>query len=84
MLLPVEVNDEGEDTPIWVRNNEKKFTVKSVYNHLFDMYLDRSFKHLWKGKIPLKIKIWFWLVWHNVIATKDNMIKRKFTGDPLC
>lgn len=52
MLLPVEMNDEGEDTPIWVWNNKKKFTVKSVYNHWFDMYLDRSFKHCGKPRFP--------------------------------
>jgi hypothetical protein len=37
--------------------------------------VDRSFKQLWKARIPLKIKIWLWLIWHNAIATKDNMKK---------
>lgn len=72
----MEIRDESEDIPIWIWNNKKKFTVKSVYNHLFDIHLDRSFKHLWKAKIPLKIKIWLWLIWHNAIATKDNMLKK--------
>jgi hypothetical protein len=42
--------------------------------------IDRSFKHLWKSRKPLKIKIWFWLIWHNAIATKDNMKRRKWVG----
>jgi hypothetical protein len=40
--------------------------------------VDRSFKQLWKAQIPLKIEIWLWLIWHNDIATKDNMKKRKW------
>lgn len=42
-------------------------------------HLDISGKQL-----PLKIKFWLWLIWHNAIATTDNMIKRKWAGDPLC
>jgi hypothetical protein len=36
---------------------------------------------LWKNKIPLKIKVWLWLIWHNAIATKDNLLKMNWTGD---
>lgn len=84
ILLPVDIRDVGEDIPRWTWNSKKKFTVKSVFNHLYDMGQDRSFKHLWKAEIPLKIKIWSWLIWHNAIATKDNMLKRNWAGDPLC
>jgi hypothetical protein len=31
---------------------------------------------MWKSKIPLKIKLWLWLIWHDAIATKDNLLKR--------
>jgi hypothetical protein len=39
---------------------------------------------MWKSKIPLKIKIWLSLIWHNTIATKDNLLKRNWTGNPCC
>jgi hypothetical protein len=39
---------------------------------------------LWKSKIPLKIKIWLWLIWHNTIATKDNLLKRNWLGSASC
>jgi hypothetical protein len=39
---------------------------------------------MWKSMIPLKIKIWLWLIWHNAIATKNSLIRRNWTGDPLC
>lgn len=38
-----------------------------------------SFKIIWKGKVPAKIKVFIWLVENNAILTnKDNMIKRKW------
>jgi hypothetical protein len=37
--------------------------------------VDRSFKQLWKAQIPLKIKIYLWLMWHNALARNDNMKK---------
>jgi hypothetical protein len=58
--------------------------VKSLYNKLSSEGIDRSFKQLWKSRIPLKIKIWLWLIWQNAIATKDNMKKRKWVGSFDC
>jgi hypothetical protein len=55
-----------------------------VYKDLSKAGIDRSFKHLWKAKIRLKIKVWLWLIWHNVIATKDTMAERGWTGNPFC
>jgi hypothetical protein len=55
-----------------------------MYNHLCRSGVDRSFRHLWKSKISLKIKIWLWLIWHNVIATKDNLLKRNWSGSASC
>jgi hypothetical protein len=72
------------DKPKWKWTKSRQFTVKSVYKQICRNGIDRSFKHLWKSKIPLKIKIWLWLIWHNAIATKDNLLKRNWNGDPLC
>jgi hypothetical protein len=55
-----------------------------VYKDLSKAGIDRSFKHLRKAKIPLKIKVWLWLIWHNAIATKDTMTERGWTGNPFC
>jgi hypothetical protein len=60
-----------------------KFSVKSLYKQLWSNEVDGSFRHPWKSKIPLKIKVCMWLIWHNVIARKDNMLKRNWTEDPL-
>uniref|UniRef100_A0A453N948 Reverse transcriptase zinc-binding domain-containing protein n=1 Tax=Aegilops tauschii subsp. strangulata TaxID=200361 RepID=A0A453N948_AEGTS len=55
------------------------------------MYLDvinsssipRS-KHVWKVKVPLKIKVFMWFVHKQVILTKDNLAKRNWTGSTRC
>jgi hypothetical protein len=74
---------QGNDCPIWDWTKNKQFTVKSVYKDLSNTGIDRSFKHLWKAKIPLKIKVWLWLIWHNAIVTKDTMSERGWTGNPF-
>jgi hypothetical protein len=55
-----------------------------MYKNLCSNGVDQSFKHLWKAKLPLKIKIWLWLIWHNAIASKDNMSKRGWTRNTKC
>jgi hypothetical protein len=40
-----------------------------------------SNKKIWKVKIPLKIKIFMWLMNQNTILTKDNLLKRNWQGD---
>ncbi|PNT60803.1 hypothetical protein BRADI_5g05195v3 [Brachypodium distachyon] len=72
------------DHPKWKWTKAGIFSVKSMYSHLTNRGPDRTFRHLWKAKIPLKIKIWMWLIWHDAIATKDNMKKQKWEGDYKC
>jgi hypothetical protein len=72
------------DVPVWDWTKNGQFTIKSVYKDLSKAGIDRSFKHLWKAKIPLKIKVWLWLISHNAIATKDTMLERGWTGNPFC
>lgn len=70
--------------PKWKWTKSGNYSVKSLYDNLAWGGRDRSFRHLWKAKIPHKIKVWLWLIWHNAIATKDNMLKRKWSGDTTC
>jgi hypothetical protein len=43
-----------------------KFPLKPLFEKLTIVGLDRQ---LWKYKLPIKIEIWLWLIWHNAIAT---------------
>jgi len=55
-----------------------------MYNALTRSDAGIYHKILWKGKIPTKIKIFMWLLMNDAILTKDNLLKRKWQGDPTC
>jgi hypothetical protein len=61
-----------------------KFSVKSVYNGLTKNDSGLYHKRIWKGKIPPKIKIFLWLLYNDAVLTKDNLIRRRWIGDPKC
>jgi hypothetical protein len=73
-ILRIVALSAENDKPIWKWSKNGQF--KSMYMNICSNGVDRTFKHQWKAKIPLKIKIWLWLIWHNAIATKDNMLRR--------
>jgi hypothetical protein len=41
-------------------------------------------KFLWKTKIPMKVRIFLWLMIKCSVLTKDNLLRRGWTGDPHC
>jgi hypothetical protein len=43
-----------------------------------------AYREIWKAKIPLKIKIFMWLVAQKAILTKDNMLIKNWKGDLGC
>jgi len=83
LLNSFAVNSEN-DKPRWKRGNNGIFSVKSVYDHLCSNETGANYNLIWKAKIPLKIKVWLWLIEHNAILTKDNLAKRNWTGDMQC
>lgn len=38
----------------------------------------------WQLPVPPKIRIFMWLVSHNTILTKDNLVKKGWTGSTQC
>jgi hypothetical protein len=77
------LNDEKEQS-LWKWTSSRKFTVKSVYEHLTKDGRGESNKRIRKAKIPEKIKIFMWLAEQKAILTKDNLIRRKWKGSPGC
>lgn len=62
-----------------------KFTVHSLYQWLeYGGIKNRSFTSIWKTKIPLKVKIFMWLVKERKFLTKDNLANKGWTGDQKC
>jgi hypothetical protein len=41
-------------------------------------------KHIWKMKIPLRIKVFAWYLRRGVILTKDNLVRGNWQGSPKC
>jgi hypothetical protein len=68
-----------DDTVKWKWGG--RYTTRSMYDHLTRDDEGCPFSHIWKAKIPYKIKIFTWLLENNVVLTKDNMAKRKWDGN---
>ena len=75
---------EAEDVVVWKNGKSKKFSVKSMYNSLTNNDAGPAHKKMWKGRVPPKIKIFIWLMTNDALLTKDNMIRRKWSGNPKC
>jgi hypothetical protein len=74
-LILVQLND-NEDRFTWNLTESGVFSVKSMYNDLLSGHTVSLKKHIWKLKVPLKIKIFMWFLHKKVILTKDNLAKR--------
>lgn len=72
------------DSPKWIWDKSGKFTVRSLYSHLCSHEYGLPYNVIWKAKIPLKIKIFMWLVYQGAILTKDNLTKRKWQVGTKC
>ena len=72
------------DYVTWSLNSKGVFTTKSLYQHLERNISGSHNKWIWKAKIPLKIKIFLWQLFQDVVLTRENMKKRKWLGNPTC
>jgi hypothetical protein len=78
------VLSDTKDKVVWRWAPSRKFTVRSIYRHLTKNDNGLSYKAIWKAKIPVKIKIFMWMIAQSSILTKDNMLARNWQGDPSC
>jgi hypothetical protein len=76
--------DDKKDVPMWRWTSNRRFSVKSMYEHLTKDVRGFAYKRIWKSKIPEKIKIFMWLLEQRVGLTKDNMLKRNWHVNPGC
>lgn len=74
----------SEDQVFWKIGKNKLFSVKSLYNALTVSDNGSAHRIIWKSKVPPKIKIFIWLMTNGAILTKDNLIRRKWVGNPKC
>lgn len=78
-LMDVQLLDHP-DSFRWKLMGNGVFSVKSMYLDLINSDpIPRSI-HIWKVKVPLRIKIFMWFVHKQMILTKDNLLKRRWVG----
>jgi hypothetical protein len=72
--------DQGRDMFRWDLNRTGTFSVHSMYLHLLNQHAPFRYNFIWKLKIPLKIKIFFWYLQRGIILTKDNLARKNWKG----
>ena len=97
-ILSIPLSASGaQDRMVWSENKSGKFTIWSAY---WLAQLDRggegraecsnptSVKRIWRGvwsmDLPNKVKHFAWKACRNILATKENLWKRKITRDGVC
>jgi hypothetical protein len=83
LIFCFNTNDE-KDVAKWDWEKSGFFSVKSTYKFLCRNDYGLNHNKIWKAKIPLKIKIFMWLVSQEAILTKDNLSRRKGKSDNTC
>jgi len=76
--------EDQPDTLKWNLTRHDVFTVQSMYNYYIHSNFVPTNKHMWKLKLPLKIKVFVWFLIKGVILTKDNLVKRNWIGSERC
>ncbi|GLT35678.1 hypothetical protein SLA2020_101090 [Shorea laevis] len=84
------------DNLVWHYNKFGKFTVKSAhflaykYINGFDIMEGNNsvssaeWKHLWKLKLPPKVKVFLWRAMLNRLPTLDNLLAKGVVNNALC
>jgi hypothetical protein len=74
-LINIRLSDRT-DIFKWSLNSNGQFSVNSRYQAFIDTNVVPNNSYLWKIKIPLKIKVFLWLLYREAILTKDNLVKK--------
>jgi hypothetical protein len=73
-----------KDTFIWLAQQNRKFSVCSMYRVLVVPHILPRDHVIWKLKLPLKVKIFIWYLIKGVALIKDNLAKRQWKGSLKC
>lgn len=67
-LVGVHLNDQ-RDKAAWRLNVSGKFTTKSLYRFItYAGVTDMRLKDIWQAYLPLKIKVFLWMVAQNRLS----------------
>lgn len=62
---------QGDDHVCWSFEKSGICTVSSMYEHLCTNISGPNLMQVWEGKMPLKTKIFVWLLFQNAVFTKE-------------
>jgi hypothetical protein len=84
-LHVVGLDRSGNDEVNWVLDKSRVFSTRSLYDYLNRGGVrDKLCDILWKCKVPLKIKVFLWQIFHRKLQTALALSKRGWHGGPLC
>ena len=67
----------GDDSIDWTASSNNLFSVKSCYDLLNDGGLRSNVSFdIWNCSVPLKTKLFAWLVFHDKILSRENLAKK--------
>nr|CAD1841608.1 unnamed protein product [Ananas comosus var. bracteatus] len=76
---------QGTDSVYWRWTSDGRFSVRSTYTMLNNGGTrDYRTFDIWRLRIPLKVKVFCWLVLRKRLPTIDNLLKRGWTGNTSC
>ena len=85
VLQEVSLDGLGEDDVSWVLEKSGKFTTRSLYTCLTHGGVrDKVNELIWGCRMPLKVKVFLWQVFHRKLQTASSLTKRGWQGSPLC
>ena len=83
-LEEVQLNEEP-DKVRWALEKSGEFTTKSMYRWLLHRgVVNKRLRGVWKSKLPMKLKVFLWQIFHDKLQTGAELKKRKWRGSEKC
>jgi hypothetical protein len=82
-IVGVRLNNNA-DLFRWNLHQHGKFSAHSMYLALINNGMVIRNNMIWRLKIPLKIKIFIWYMYKEVVLIKDNLARRNWNGGKQC
>lgn len=85
MLKDCALTDNKADRVLWNLDMKNQFSTKSLYRFCTDRGVHSKVAgHLWKSKVPLKIKFFLCQVLNNKLQVAENLVKKRWKGGISC
>lgn len=79
--------DAGPNCLAWKWATKEMFSVSETYKklHQFDLGVNaHSWKIIWEVRVPQRVRMFMWTLWHERILTNDERVRRHMTNYRSC